>query len=107
MRFLRLIVVTTAVLVWSPSARAQIISTGPDRRGGRRMFGGGLYRYGSRPASTGFAVPASPGTIAATAFANSSIGVGAGLSIDLSFWYTAKDKNCRTISSVRKAIFGR
>ncbi|PYR77092.1 MAG: hypothetical protein DMF87_16830 [Acidobacteria bacterium] len=59
-------------------------------------FGAGLYRYGSRAASAEFNVPASPSAIAATAFANGSIGVGAGLSIDASFWYTAKDKNYNT-----------
>jgi hypothetical protein len=75
---------------------ARFGATQPGQARWSAMFGGGLYRYGSRPASTGFAVPASPGTIAATAFANSSIGVGAGLSIDLSFWYTAKDKNYNT-----------
>jgi hypothetical protein len=59
-------------------------------------FGAGLYRYGSRPASADFNVPESPAAIAATAFANVSVGVGAGFSIDAAGWYTAKDKNYNT-----------
>jgi hypothetical protein len=62
------------------------------------MFGAGLYRYGSRPASAEFGTPESPSAGAFTGFANGSVGIYKGLSLDLSFWYTAKDKNYTTTS---------
>ena len=75
---------------------ARFGTTRPGQRRWSAMFGAGLYRFGSRPASTEFSVPSSPAANATTAFANVSAGVGAGFSIDASAWYTAKDKNYNT-----------
>jgi hypothetical protein len=54
--------------------------------------GGGLYRYGSRAAQPD-GTPMSPSANALSGFANTSVGIGKGLSVDASFWYTSKDKN--------------
>ena len=50
--------------------------------------GAGLYRYGSRAESELFLAPKSTSGNAFSAFANTSVGLGRGVSLDASVWYT-------------------
>jgi hypothetical protein len=65
--------------------------------------GGGMYRYGARPADTTNGVSASPSAFAPTVFFNFSAPVAKHLSIDGSAWYTAKDKNYTTTDTIGNA----
>jgi hypothetical protein len=50
--------------------------------------GGGFYRYGTRPAGQRLEVDESPAANTFSAFANTSIRLSRGLSVDASFWFT-------------------
>jgi hypothetical protein len=56
-------------------------------------IGAGVHVYGTIPASNRFSRPESPRATAFTTFVNGSVGLGAGLSLDASFWYVGEDGN--------------
>jgi hypothetical protein len=65
----------------------------PGRPRWSAVAGLGLYRYGSRPATTTLGFEASPAANAFTIFVNGSVGVYKRFSVDGSIWFTAADSN--------------
>jgi hypothetical protein len=76
-------------------------ATGTNRARWSAMVGGGLYQYGAREGNAAEGIDPSPSAPSlGSGFANASIGIAKGFSLDASFWYTARDKNYDADSTI-------